>query len=142
MDHQYCLSGYNDIGLLCHKWWWAKYQDQAYVLCSLDSNFSSRVPYPSGIYKSGALCYRDCNKIGMLLVPVQETLHLFCTSTIISMGVSIIMGVIQAIGLIVSSAGLTSGYKALASGIKKIGKTTLKGMQRSVRKRWMKISNT
>ena len=61
--YQQC-GDYKDIGLICTKgisdWFWKK----SYVPHSI-TFFDKNVLCNDGEYKMGALCYRDCNKIGM-----------------------------------------------------------------------------
>ena len=61
----YCEPGYIDHGATCYKNFFRWYFKPTYMAGSL-TNFDSRVPCPSGMYRSGALCYRDCNNIGMV----------------------------------------------------------------------------
>ncbi len=67
-----CDSGYTDFGLTCTgchwKGWRLKcktYAKDSYMSSSI-TNFSDRIPCDEDHYKSGALCYRDCNKNGMV----------------------------------------------------------------------------
>lgn len=59
-----CESGFSDIGLACFKHIFNWYFKNTYIPHSL-TNFASEVPCPYGMYKFGALCYRDCNNIGL-----------------------------------------------------------------------------
>ena len=59
-----CEKGYDDHGLTCYKSFFHWYFKSSYIPESI-TNFSDRVPCPGDMYKSLALCYRDCNHIGM-----------------------------------------------------------------------------
>ena len=58
-----CKQGYTDIGALCSKGI-RVYAKKSFVPSSI-TNFDSKVPCPKNMYRSGALCYRDCGAIGM-----------------------------------------------------------------------------
>ena len=63
-----CPKGYKDHGLTCFKFNWLKSKTKvkdSYVPSSMN-NFDSRIPCPDEHYKSGALCYRNCNKAGLV----------------------------------------------------------------------------
>lgn len=59
-----CAAGYTDHGATCFKNLFNFYFKSTYIPGSL-TNFDSRVPCPKGMYRQGALCYRNCNNIGM-----------------------------------------------------------------------------
>lgn len=62
--YQGCGAGYADHGLTCYKSFFDFYFKPSYVPRSL-TNFSSEIPCPGNMYRFGAMCYRDCNLIGM-----------------------------------------------------------------------------
>ena len=109
------------------------------------TNFDGRIPCPAGRYKSGALCYRDCGKIGMVNCGIGACARDSgaCASNIVNMVVSVIEGIIQAVVLVVSlgsSSGLTNGFKLLSTAAKKVGKTSLKAMMKGVKSWWRRVS--
>lgn len=109
------------------------------------TNFDNRIPCPSGMYRGGALCYRDCVKIGMVNCGIGACARDggACASNIVNMAVSVIEGIVTAVVLVVSlgsSSGLTTGYKALAYAAKHIGKASLKAMMKGVKSWWRRIS--
>jgi hypothetical protein len=61
----HCGSGYADHGATCFHNLFNWYFKPTYIPGSLP-NWDGRVPCPSGMYRAGALCYRDCGNIGMV----------------------------------------------------------------------------
>ena len=59
-----CEEGYRDDGLTCYKDILHWYFKKSYIPESI-TNFDERVPCPGDMYKSGALCYRNCNILGL-----------------------------------------------------------------------------
>lgn len=59
-----CEEGYKDHGLSCFKDIFHWYFKKSYIPESM-TNFDKRVPCPGDMYHSGALCYRDCNILGL-----------------------------------------------------------------------------
>ena len=62
--YQNCKSGYKDHGLTCYSKFIKWYFKHSYIPKRL-TNFDKRVTCPGKMYHSGALCYRDCNIIGL-----------------------------------------------------------------------------
>lgn len=54
-----CKSGYREVLGVCWK------GIRSYVPKSI-SNFDSSIPCRANEYKGGALCYRDCTKVGLV----------------------------------------------------------------------------
>lgn len=60
-----CDGGMTNLGLSCLRWIpFRFYFKQSYIPRSL-TNFSSEVACPGDMYRLGALCYRNCELIGM-----------------------------------------------------------------------------
>ena len=59
-----CKKGYKDHGLSCYSNFLKWYFKSSYVPKRL-TNFDKKVTCPGKMYHSGALCYRDCNIIGL-----------------------------------------------------------------------------
>lgn len=60
-----CPSGYETHPLTCYKGIFDWFSRKSYFTNSI-TNFSPLIPCPEGMYREGALCYRDCNIIGMV----------------------------------------------------------------------------
>lgn len=120
-----CSGGYRNIGLICSKSFWTWHWKRSYIPSSL-TNFNSRIPCPDGMYKGGALCYRDCNKIGMTNCGIGA-----CSSDSTACGFKIAGMVVETIvtigGLVLdvislgSTKGLTTAAKTAASKLGKEG---------------------
>ena len=120
-----CSGGYKNIGLICSKSFFTWHWKRSYIPSSL-TNFNSRIPCPDGMYKGGALCYRDCNKIGMTNCGIGA-----CSSDSTACGFKIAGMVVETIvtigGLVLdvislgSTKGLTTAAKTAASKLGKEG---------------------
>ena len=108
------------------------------------TNFDTRIPCPSRMYRAGALCYRDCAKIGMVNCGIGACARDggACASNIVNMAVSVIEGIVQAVALVVTlgtSAAIAAGYKTMQMAAKSISKPALKAMMRGVKNWWRRI---
>lgn len=121
-----CRGGYRDMGLTCFHWDWFNsssywkntYWKHSYIPHSI-TNFSDRVGCSDGMYKWGALCYRDCNNIGMNNCGIGACAMsgAACAQGIISMIIDVGMGVAQFVGF-VASFGASSGAQGGVAGAK------------------------
>ena len=122
-----CGGRDKNIGFMCWKSLFRWHFKKSYIPNSL-TNFNSRIPCPDGMYKSGALCYRDCRKISMVNCGIEA-----CASSGSSCGLAIanmtvedvvtIGGIILDMLSLGTASGLTTAAKTAAS---KIGKEGLK----------------
>lgn len=124
--YQGCGAGYSDHGLTCYKNFFKWYFKPSYIPAKL-TNFSPEVPCPGNMYRFGAMCYRDCNLIGMENCGqgacVAEGSS--CALKIAEMTVSIFEGVATAVSTIV-----TLGASAPAKSASKIViKTAIKALK-------------
>ena len=128
---QKCGSGYSDHGLTCYKNLFKWHFKKSYVPSSY-TNFDSRASCDSGMYKSGALCYRDCNKIGLLNCGIGacSATSQACGTTIASMAVDALLAIGQTALLVASfgssSAATTTAKTGVEQGFKKLGSLSLK----------------
>ena len=60
-----CKKGYKDHGLTCYAHFFKWHFKKSYIPKRL-TNFDKRVTCPCKMYHSAALCYRDCNIIGLV----------------------------------------------------------------------------
>jgi len=130
-----CSGGYTDHGLTCFKSLFSWYFKHSYIPGSL-TNFSDRIPCPEGMYRGGALCYRNCENIGMANCGIGACASdsATCGSSIATMVVDVLQGLADAITTI-ASFGAASGAKALLKGgLKKLGKAALKKGMDSMKK--------
>ena len=134
-----CPSGYADHGATCFKWNWFKSRTiwkHSYIPASM-TNLDSRIPCPYEHYKSGALCYRNCNKAGLVNCGIGacaasgET----CAMGITTMAVDFILSLTQAVSFVltfgatsVAVAGFAAARTAFANTNKNIAKNALKNM--------------
>ena len=129
-----CGSGYADHGLTCFKHLFSWYFKHSYIPNSI-TNFSDRVPCPEGMYRAGALCYRNCNNIGLenCGIGACSASSEQCTSSIINMVTDVFQGIADAVMLVVSfgaSSSAKAAKSAISTGAKKIGK---KGIQSALK---------
>lgn len=90
------------------------------------TNFDSSVPCEEGQYKSGALCYRDCTKAGMLncgigACAISSTV---CASSIVDMVVNTFTAIGSSVALVLSfgqSAAANAAAKKAAEEAAKKG---------------------
>jgi len=124
---QSCEKGYKNVGASCWKSLFSFHFKKSYIPSFL-TNFNSRIPCPDGMYKGGALCYRDCQKANMVNCGIGACASdsASCKSKITSM----VVGSVTTIGSLLlnvvsfgSASALTAGAK---QAIKKIGTSGLK----------------
>merc|ERR1711976_48573 len=158
--YQYCKSGYTfvlgvcwqncpkgtDIGALCVDWFYI-HAKHSYIPHAL-TNFSSKIPCPYNMYKSGALCYRDCNGIGMTNCGVGACTRdsAACGVTVMNMIVEIINSIVSVVVLVVSFGTSSAATPAMHSGktaLKQIGQKAmnagLKGLKNYLQKKGKKF---
>ena len=115
-----CRSGYKDMGLTCFKWNWFKsksYWKDSYMSKSY-TNFDGRVGCEDGMYKGGALCYRDCSKIYLVNCGIGACAASSeaCTAGIITMVVDVTLGAIQFGAFIATFGASSAGQGGFAAG--------------------------
>ena len=123
---QICKKPYKDRGVSCWKSSFNWHFKKSYVTMKL-SNFDSRVPCPEGLYKSGALCYRDCSKIGYANCGIGACAanKASCKSTISSMVMDTQMAIAGNILKFVSFGAAAPVSKATQLAVRKLGKAGL-----------------
>ena len=133
-----CESGYKDHGLSCFvnlfKWHFKK----SYLPKTL-TNFSPQVPCPGDTYRAGALCYRNCNLIGMENCGIGACASdkSTCVTTIINMVKDVLQGIIDFVSFCVSvgtSSGVVAARNAVKTGMNKAGSTVIKAAFTSIKK--------
>lgn len=129
-----CPRGFADWGLVCFKF--LQFRGKGTYIPRSLTNFSHEVPCPNGMYRMGALCYRNCANIQMENCGIGACVsdQSVCASTIINMAVSTLQSVADSVLLIVSlgsSSSLTPSKKAITEGIKKLGQQGLKSAIKS-----------
>lgn len=132
-----CRSGFTNMGLTCFKWAWFNSQSYGRSTYMSDSvtNFSSRVNCEPGMYKGGALCYRDCANIGLVNCGIgacsSDTLS--CVSGIGTMVLEFALSLYQAVGFVASfgtsgsaTAGISAAKAAIIKGFKSLSASAIK----------------
>jgi hypothetical protein len=132
---QDCPSGYADHGMSCFKNLFSWFFKHSYIPGSI-TNFSDRVPCPTGMYRSGALCYRNCENIGMFNCGIGACVSEpgVCGITIATMVIEVLQGLADAITTIVSLGTSSAAKSVLKGGIQKAGKAAMKAALNSVKK--------
>ena len=125
-----CPKGYKDNGLTCFKFKMFKSKTKvkdSYVPSSMN-NFDSRIPCPNEHYKSGALCYRNCNKAGLVncgfgsCASSRET----CTMGITTMSVDFILSVNRSISYVLTFGAMSAAAVEFAAARNMFAKTNKK----------------
>jgi hypothetical protein len=135
-----CDSGYTNHGLSCFKNLFRWYFKSAYIPSSL-TNFSDKVPCKGAMYRSGALCYRNCNTIGMdncgigACIAEGES----CGAKILEMVGSVLEGVATGISTVLSLGASTAAKSAAKVGIKAAVKGAAKGAIKTASRALKKI---
>lgn len=129
-----CKPGYYDFGATCTKCTWSPlycdtYAKYSYISPSI-TNFDSRVTCPSNMYHSGALCYRDCNKAGLVNCGIGACAasSISCAAGIAIMTIDFVLGAIQLITFIISfgaSSASKASFDEIRSSYKNIAASTL-----------------
>jgi hypothetical protein len=133
-----CNNGRENCGAVCGRgscWkFWTWRAKKSYIPRSI-TNFHEDVGCGKGMYKSGSLCYRDCNKIGLTNCGIGACSAdaSSCIKGIISIAIDFLTSLVTFIGFIASfgAAG------ALSSSIKSAGRAisnTVKKMSDQVKK--------
>ena len=134
-----CEPGYKDHGLSCFKDLFHWYFKSSYIPKSM-TNFDKRVPCPGQMYHEGALCYRNCNIIGLANCGIGACSinSKTCTDTIIEMIIDVFKGFAK-LFTFVENLGLLaiqeSDKTLINNGLVKLGANHLKmtyGMLREV----------
>ncbi len=124
-----CDPGYDNHPASCYKSLFRWYFKSSYISPSI-TNFSDRVPCDKGMYRpaGSALCYRDCNNIGMANCGIgacsSDTTS--CLTSIGSMVVDVVQGLADGLSTI-ATLGTSSVVKTgLKAGLKAAGKAAMK----------------
>ena len=121
-----CSHGYRDIGVSCCKALHCHVK-HSYIPHSI-TNFDSKIACDAGMYKSGALCYRDCGKIGYANCGIGACASnkANCASQIASMSLDAIMSVVNVVLDVVTIGTAAPETSALKSAVTKLGNEGLK----------------
>jgi len=116
-----CPSGYATHPLTCYKFPFGIIGRRTYFPKSI-TNFEA--PCNPGYYRGGALCYRDCNKIGMINcgIGMCAASSEACASGITQMVVDVVSSIGKGIGFVLSfgsSSAATTGVKAAKTAMQK-----------------------
>jgi hypothetical protein len=120
---QTCARGYSNHGLTCYKNFFRWYFKSSYIPSSI-TNFSSRIPCPGDMYKSGALCYRNCSTVGMYNCGIGACVNApgSCATEVTKMILQVIEGVVTGVATVLTfgaSAAAKAGAKtAIKAGVK------------------------
>eukprot|EP00357_Protocruzia_adherens_P011916 CAMPEP_0115007688 /NCGR_PEP_ID=MMETSP0216-20121206/21371_1 /TAXON_ID=223996 /ORGANISM="Protocruzia adherens, Strain Boccale" /LENGTH=453 /DNA_ID=CAMNT_0002374763 /DNA_START=130 /DNA_END=1491 /DNA_ORIENTATION=+ len=138
----HCEGGYDDHGATCYKNIFSWYFKKSYIPKSY-TFFSDKVQCPTGYYHSGALCYRDCHKLGLVNCGIGACAldSQACTAGIITMAADAAMAIAETILLVASfgassaagnltTAGKTAVRKGIAEGAKASMKKGLHAMKK------------
>ena len=128
-----CAPDTTDIGLFCVKSIFDMYAKRSNIPASY-TNFHPQAICPMGYYKFGALCYRDCDKIGHINCGIGACAASSeeCASGIISMVLEFVMSLVQFVSFVASfgtSSSGTAGFTAAKNALKSLGKKAANGMK-------------
>lgn len=135
--YQGCGAGYRDDGLSCYRSLFDFYFKPAYIPASL-TNFAPEIPCPGNMYRFGALCYRDCNLIGMQNCGMGACIAegASCALKIGEMAIAVVEGVATGINTIVTlGAGAparTAGKAAAKAALKALSREGLEAAKKAV----------
>ena len=126
-----CTGGRKNCGAVCGRgscWkFWNWRAKKSYIPQSI-TNFDSRVGCPEGEYKVGAMCYRDCGKVGLTNCGIgacaADTSS--CIKGIINMAIDFLSSLATFIGFIATFGAGGAAIKAATSVAKKVGQTVKK----------------
>lgn len=125
-----CDSGYRDDGLTCYKSFFHWYFKYSYIPKSI-TNFSDRIPCPSGMYRFLALCYRDCNNIGLVNCGIGACAadSTTCASKLVGMVQSVVEGIATLISTVLTGGASAAVKAGLKTGLKALGKAALNAIK-------------
>lgn len=129
----HCGGGWKDIGACCVGSWF-RFKCKHHYWTHRITNFDSRVPCPSGKYKSGALCYRDCSKVFLenCGIGACASSAASCVAGIVTMVIDILVSVVQLVTFICSFGTSSAGAQVGFAGLKSAAKSALKqGMNKA-----------
>jgi hypothetical protein len=128
-----CKPGFVNHGLTCFKWLFDWYFKPSYIPHIL-TNFASNIPCPGQMYKAGALCYRNCEVIGMYNCGIGACTseHGTCGQQILNMIAKVGEGILTGVVTILSMGSSTGATTATKSATKATLKATLKGAGRKL----------
>ncbi len=137
-----CSAGYKDHGMTCYQSLFDWYFKSSYIPRSI-TNFSILIPCPKGMYRSGALCYKNCQNLGMENCGIGACASTLegCLSSIGTMAFDTISSIGSAIASVVT-IGSTTSMKTAAVAAKntiknaatKIGKASMKKIGDNLKK--------
>ena len=119
-----CRPGYKDHGLSCYKNFGKWHFKSSYIPKRL-TNFDKKVKCPGKMYHSGALCYRDCNVIGLVNCGIGACAisKEACGNKIGEIIKTVLTGGIANIGKLMTNIGSFDkiNKNVLGEGLKKLG---------------------
>jgi len=122
-----CGSGYDNHPLSCYKNLFNFYFKKSYIPRSI-TNFSHSIPCPGDMYRQGALCYRNCETIGMYNCGIGACVaeESSCLKEIGNMIVKTIEGITTLVETIVtfgsSIPAKTAAKVGVKAAVKQLGK--------------------
>ena len=134
-----CHPKSTDIGAFCVGGGHGKTK-HSYISKSI-TNFNDGVSCPEGMYKGGALCYRDCKKEGMVNCGIGACSldAASCTSAILNIVKDVVTGIAQGIGFVLSFGTSGPGVSALKTSLKALGKGAIKAALKASKNYLVKI---
>jgi hypothetical protein len=131
-----CKSGYKYNGISCKKSAFKFYFPKIYFPKSL-TNCDKKVPCPAGRYKSGCLCYKNCNAIGLENCGIGSCAinSQTCAESIINIIKDVVEGIADFVSFCVSlgqSTGLSMAKNSAKNGLKKAGENGIKIFAKSI----------
>jgi len=116
-----CPDGYSTQPLTCYKWPFTITARKAYFPKSI-TNFEA--PCFDGYYRSGALCYRDCNRVGMVNcgIGMCAASNEACAAGVSQMVVDTVSSIGKGVGFVLSfgtSAAATQGISSAKEAMSK-----------------------
>lgn len=140
-----CPGGWTDIGAICtqmrKKWifYYPAFQAKSSYIPSSYTNFNDKATCDDGMYKGGALCYRDCGKIQYVNCGIGACSadKAACVAGIINMIVSVGVAVINCVSLVLtmgtSSAGGNQALTQASAQAVKVSATAIRSANSAVR---------
>lgn len=132
-----CASGYSNFGVICRKGW--RFYFKKSYLAKVLTNFNKEVACPEGMYKLGALCYRDCAQkqmfnCGMGACSLSKE---GCYEGVLKITVDFVMGLgkfISFIAIKTDGTNVTEAKTKLEEAIKRVDQKFLQKAFENVKK--------
>jgi len=128
-----CPEGYHNDGAICGKDFFHWFFKKSYVPKSY-TNFSDKSVCPSGMYKQGALCYTNCDNVGLENCGIGACAANApgCAKGILSIGIAAAESVEKLVKFVVSIASGTDGAGFATDGLNAINGAIQQGAEKDL----------